>query len=276
MKRLLFPLITVVATSTACVEENAAIYLTGVLPVRAPACSAQAGGGVYHAIGALDIGSNGAQDANPYTAAIEVATNLPATFSTQELSQEQSRQPNYPNYGNADANVFIFDAVDVFFEQDSFENGQPVPLDGNVLPTRANPRRTSIGGSLYNEQTGLNAQTPVFVPLVTPDEAVRMQNIAYTLNLSGNPDATARITAKVRVVGHTLGGATEISPWFGYPIELCVHCLSNVGWEGEIDANGNKTCPIAGEFVQPVVGSPGCFEGQDFVTSACQPVVVAP
>ena len=97
-----------------------------------------------------------------------------------------------------------------------------------------------------------------------------------TLNLAGNPEATVRITAKVRIRGHTLGGSRQISPWFGYPMEVCVHCLANVGWEGDVDANGNKTCPTPGEQVLPVEAPISCFEGQDFVTSECRAPIVAP
>jgi hypothetical protein len=248
----LVALSSVAALSASCVQEQASVFISGVLPVRPPQCSAVAGGNVYQGIGTLDLGDTG-ELANDYTIALEVATNLPSTFTTQDLTQNRTRAPNYPNYGGADANVIFFEGVEVYFED---EDRAPIPQ----LPSDGATRISAVGGTVYNEQTTLNSQAAIFAPLLTSLEAQRLANIGLTAPLVDNPEARARIVARARILGRTTGGASVRSPLFSFPLEICRGCLYALG----ADANG--TCP-PGTTLTP---QQFCFEGQDLPVAICQ------
>lgn len=254
MKKVFSTLLMALGTVTlgsGCVQEQGAMFISGALPVDPPDCSAQAGGNEYRGIGTLDLGDDGAL-ANDYTVALEVTTNLPATFNTQDLQRSEISTPNYPDYGNADTNVIFFQGLEVYFQD---EDGADLPQ----LPTQGAPRESAVGGSVFNRQTTLNAQAAVFAPLLTSLEAQRLANIAFTAPLVGNPDARARLVARVRMIGRTTGGSTVRSPEFSFPLEVCRGCLYALG----ADANGD--CP-AGTNLEP---QEFCFEGQDLPVAAC-------
>jgi hypothetical protein len=259
--RSTLPLMALAAFASACVEEQGAMFISGALPISPDTqCIARPNAGAagfYLASGVLDLGQDGTV-AGDYTLALEVTTNLPAAFTTQDVTRSRQEQPNYPNYGNADTNVINFQYAEVYFTD---ESGDPVPQ----LPTSdpSGIRETAVGGSLYNEQTGLNAKAAIFVPLLTGIEAQRLANIALTQPLVGNPDARATIVGHVRVVGRTTGGGTVRTPAFVFPLEICRNCLLAAG----ADANGN--CP-AGTVLTPLKqGDDYCQVGQDYVSAAC-------
>lgn len=243
-----------VTLASSCTEGTAAMFISGVLPVDPPECVAQAGGNLYRGIGVLDLGEDGVL-ANDYTVALEVTTNLPATFTTQDVTQSRQQSPNYPNYGNADSNAIIFEQVEVYFQDDL---GDPLPDLPSSDP--ASRRTSSVGGSIYNQQTTLNAKAALFAPLLTSLEAQRLSTIALTQPLVGNPEARARIIARMRMIGRTTGGSTVRSPEFSFPIEVCRGCLFAAG----SDANGD--CPPGTTLTLQEF----CFEGQDFPVTACE------
>lgn len=264
MKRVRSTLLLAVGAAvfaSGCVEEQGAMFISGALPVTPDTdCTAEPGGGEYLAGGLVDIGQDGTI-ASDYTLALEVTTNLPATFTSQDINEAEQRQPNYPNYGNADTNVIIFQRAEVYFTD---ERGDPVPR----LPNDANAegvRESTVGGSLFNVQTTLNARTGMFVPLLTSIEAQRLASIALTQPLVGNPDARATIVGNVRMVGRTTGGGTVRSPLFAFPLEICRNCLLAAG----ADANGD--CP-PGTTLKPLVpGADYCTAGQDRPSAVCAP-----
>lgn len=240
---------------SGCVEEQGSMFISGVLPVTPPACTAAAGGNVYQGAGLLDIGDTG-QDGNDYTVALEVTTNLPATLNTQVVQQERMMNPNHPNYGNADTNVIIFQSAEVHFID---EDGAPVAQ----MPTADFPRESPIGGSVYNVQTTLNARAAIFAPLVTSTEANQLQQIAFTSELTGNPGARANVIARVRAIGRTTGGGTVRSPLFSFPLALCKRCLVGLGTVDGVN------CADPNLVLQAVEDS--CFFGQDVPSTACMP-----
>lgn len=264
MKRVRSTLLLAVgaaALASGCVEEQGAMFISGALPISPDnQCVVTAGSGVYLARGLVDLGE-GASLANDYTVALEVTTNLPATFTTQDVTQAEQEQPNYPNYGNADTNVIIFQNAEVFFTD---EVGNAI----DQLPSENGPveeRKTVVGGSLYNQQTTLNAKAALFAPLLTTAEAQQLANISLTQALVGNPEARATIVGNVRMIGRTTGGGTVVSPVFAFPLDICRGCLVAAG------ADESGACP-PGTTLRPLTpGDDFCIAGQDMISAVCAP-----
>lgn len=249
------------ALASGCVEEQGAMFISGALPLTPDTQCVATPSGLYLARGLLDLGQDGTV-AGDYTIAVEVTTNLPATFSTQDVTRSRQEQPNFPNYGNADTNVIIFQHAEVYFTD---ERGQPVPQLPSNQVGGPEPRKSVIGGSLYNVQTTLNAKTALFAPLLTSIEAQFLSNIALTQPLVGNPDARTTIIGHMRMVGRTTGGSTVRSPVFTFPLELCRNCLLAFG----ADANGD--CPPGTTLTPLTPGDDFCHVGQDMPSAVCAP-----
>ncbi len=249
--------ISAAALASGCVEEQGSMFISGALPVTSQDnCVANPAGNLYLAGGILDLGLGGRAPGD-YTVALEVTTNLPATFTTQDVTESDQDSPNYPNYGNADTNVIIFEELEVYFVD---ERGQPIPQLPQETPDTGH-RFSVIGGSVFNQQTTLNAKAALFAPLLTNEEAELLASVQLTQELSGAPDARVTIFARVRVSGRTTGASTVRSPEFTFPIELCRGCLFRVG------ADENGDCP-AGTTLTPAEDPP-CFEGQDAPSAFC-------
>jgi hypothetical protein len=250
------------ALGSACVEQQGSVFISGALPVEPPQCTALPAGQVYQSSGLLDIGRTG-QDGFGYTIALQVTTNLPATTNTQTLQESRIGNPNYPNYGNADSNVVVFESVEVYFAD---ENDQPVPTLPSEPGSAIAPRRSLVGGSVFNIQTTLNARASLFAPLVTAEEAVRLQAIALTTRLDNNPDGRVTLIGRIRLAGRTTGGGNVESPWFSFPLQLCKGCLVGRG-----TTDNGETCRDANLELQLVDPPESCFFGQDGVGTACLP-----
>lgn len=246
--------VAAIATASSCVDANAAVFIAGVLPVNSnTGCTAAPGSGLYQASGVLDIGAAGT-DGNTYIGAVEVVTNLPATFNTQDVTQSRQRTPNFPNYGNADTNIILFQEAEVFL---TLEDGSDVAN----APSQGAPRISTVGGSVANEQSNLGQETAVFIPLVTSDEANRLQASTVGAALT---DATkrARVVANVRVRGRTTGGSVVTSGLFSYPIELCKRCLVGVGTTDGVNCADPN---------QVLTANPdACTTGADEISSYCE------
>ena len=232
---------------SACAEEQGSVFVRGVVPLSAASeCVVKAGGEVFSSNGVLDIGPNAPRN---YLAAVEVVTNLPATFSTQDVSQAKTQSPNYPNYGNGDSNVIIFDSADINYEF--------LDRDGN--PATQVGQRTALGGSLFNTQTSLSSKAILAV------EAVSVRDSEYFFEKFGDllavPGATRRVVANIQVRGTTTGRALVEAFPFPFPIDLCVDCLF-VNETNCVDGNGNP-----GTVVPTVDGF--CRAGQDVPNALC-------
>ena len=86
MKKMLRTLVGVsalslLAAAPGCVDSNAALFIGGVLPVTAPACTAASGVGLYQGSGVLDIGAAG-NDGNAYIGAVEIRVE-PSVLTAQ-------------------------------------------------------------------------------------------------------------------------------------------------------------------------------------------------
>jgi hypothetical protein len=204
-----------------------------------------------------------------YTMALTVMTNLPATTSTAEVQSDNQRSPNFPYYGNADANIVVLDGVEVFVEDSAGGDLDPLPSGevtfqdtGNpidLVPDNGNPDYRTASGIVFNTQTSLGAQDVVFV------EALRAE-VAESIFDGGDQFAplTARIEdegilstfVNVRVFGYTSGGGQVRSNIFTYPVDMCIGCLQPVA-------------PVCEAPNRIVLGNPCTPPGQDAPTLCC-------
>jgi len=227
-------------TSTGCVEwigDQGILIIEQALLAQDASCAVGAG----PAIG------NGVLDLLPergYTASLSVVTNLPATYNTQRASQEQIRQPGWPNFGGTDTNVIYVDQVEVYFSDGEnvdnpgfFGFGAVSSLDNaGTLPLIGQPRLSPASGVIYNTQQLLNAKAQFFANAITDDEAEIISNGRIGAEVS--PTTAQRIIANIRYVGYTSGGGQVRSSLFSYPIDLCRGCL----FPPEVLADG--ACPV--------------------------------
>ncbi len=240
-------------------DDEGETVIEGVLGVTAPDCTASAGDNVFQATALLDIGTN-ANNASDLILPLKVATNLPSTFSTQDLTQDKTASPNFKNYGNTDNNIITFTESEVFFSTDE-DRADQLQL-GNVEGTPVNDksvRTTGVAGVVFNQQTQLLSEAAVFATGVTRGDAVLLQSepfIAGAIAAGG----TARIIVNMRLVGNTTGNARVVTPLFPFPVQLCAGCLITAPNCGNDDA-GNPITPVPNDKL--------CFSGNDLPSLVC-------
>src|SRR5690606_29496586 len=126
----------VLTHAAACVDvEQGSVFIQGALDVNAEDdCLANANDQVFRSGGILDIGTCDPADPdqadcqngpNAFSLALKVVTNLPSTFSSQDLQQQRTQSPNFVSFGNTDNNVVTFDEAEVFFTTDADRDGEP-------------------------------------------------------------------------------------------------------------------------------------------------------
>ena len=250
----------VLALGLGCVDEQGSVFIDYILKIETGPCTVtEASPQLFQ--GSLDIGGL-PDEAKGSNGALRVTTNLPATVTTSSISEQRTKSPNYPNYGPVDSNVIVFHDVEVYFTD---SRGEPIDILGI---TADKPRRTPVGGSVYNTNTQLGEKSVVLAPLVTEEEAVELQ-LLNNPDLAGREELAAlandptnrfRINAHARVLGRTTGGAEVVSAEFSYPIDLCQRCLAKVGVPP-----GQTDCPPGTTLQFGQV----CTPGQDEFTSAC-------
>lgn len=212
------------AAGAGCVPpENPGAFIEGILPISpAKSCEVSPNDNLI-ATSRLDIGV-GANNANALVLAARVVTNLPNTFNSSDQAESRTRSPNYPDYGNANTNIINFQAAEAYFTTDA-DRSDGAKLEGFDLATDPDsPRRTGIGGTLYNSQTQLNTAAAIIATAITTDDAVILQGIPYvTDNIAAS--GQARILLNLRLSGVTSGGAEMRTPAFTFPVDLCAGCL---------------------------------------------------
>lgn len=288
MRLPLTALVVASLTTTACVEEDAAMFIEGVLPVEAGVCVVASTATVFDNSGILDLNAD-----RGYSAALKVRTNLPSTFSGQDVSQGRTQSPNYPNYGIVDNNVVIFETAEVTFTLQSDAdtigalsaaasqvNGANLacsatacgsPLDAVGQPI---PDIVPAGGTAFNEQTGLNGEALVSADIVSGATAQTLKAVYQkaaeleAANLEARtlldvPGETQRLTVEVVLVGRTTGsqGLRLVrSAAFPFAVDVCLGCLKPDDALCE-EFNARSFFSEGAEDV--------CIEGQDFQTSVC-------
>lgn len=239
------------ALATACeTPEQGTAFIEGVLQLEPPACAANANADVFVATSLLDIGfdPNGL-DANSLTLPLKVRTNLPSTFSTQTLSQDQTRSPNFINYGSVDNNIITFSVSEVFYSTDA-DRDADLQLNNDTTPRNdLTARRTGVSGVVFNEQTQLLTESVVITTAITKEDAASLAAEPFIAGGLVNADSRVRVTANIRLEGETTGNATVRTPPFPFSVDLCRGCLI-------------PQCP-AGEIAVPADPDGVCVRGQD-------------
>lgn len=280
------PLTVIIAAglaSTGCVEEDAAMFIQGVLPLVPEDCEVQATDAVFASSGVLDL-----RVGRGYTASLKVRTNLPATFNNQDVQQSRTQSPNFPNYGAVDNNVVIFETAEVTFSLQTDANtvldlaaaaaqvdgGGSLTCSGGTC-TSAQPDIIPAGGTAFNVQTQLNGEALVVTELLSSttaqtlravyEKAIELQpGLVDERRFLDVPGERQRLNIEVILVGRTTGSQSlrlVRSAPFPFGIDVCLGCL-------EPDA---AFCREFGANVELLVDPEAqtCIPGQDFPTAAC-------
>lgn len=206
--------------------EQGTAFIEGVLGLEAPDCLVDPGDQTFVAGALLDVGfdPNGL-DANSLILPLKVRTNLPSTFSTQQLTQDQQRSPNFPNYGNVDTNVITFTTSEIFFSTDA-DRGDELQLQNPGTPLNDNTaRRTGVSGVAFNEQTQLLSESVVFTTGISKEDAAALAAEPFISDGLVNADSRVRVILNVRLEGTTSGNALVRTPLFPFGVDLCRGCL---------------------------------------------------
>jgi hypothetical protein len=285
------PLTTILAAglaTTGCMEEDAAMFIEGALPLAPDECEVSAGDSVFLSNGILDLSRGG----GGYTGFLKVRTNLPATFNNQDVQQDQTRAPNYPDYGAVDNNVVIFESAEVTFSLQSDADtigtlaAAASQVGGANLECTGNECRSPVAeiipaaGTVFNTQTQLN-QPAVVVSEILSGATAQVLKAVYEKALELDSDAradrtyldvpgeTQRINVEIVLVGRTTGNQnlrTVRSAPFPFGIDICVGCLApDAGL-----CRGFNAVPVG------IPETQACIAGQDFLTTVCSCVDVDP
>ncbi len=266
--------------ATSCVDNDHSVFIEGALPVLPGECKVSAADVDFLSSGTFDLLAAGG-----YTAVLKVRTNLPSTFSGQELAQSKTRAPNYPNYGPADNNVVIFDAAEIeyTFETDELTAQRLVAtaakqefsgeLKCSGPSCTLGTRQVAAAGSVFNTQTSLNAPAAIPAQALPPDLGVELARLYRQAALDAGSDATnltlltapgdrQRVIANVALIGKTTGSG-DLRPIktfaFPYPIDLCLGCL--IPDDGFCD---DLNAVTGGEAEDRP-----CIDGVDFAARSC-------
>ena len=248
--------------SLGCVEDDGSVFIESALAIEPPDCVVEAKSGTLLAAGLFDI-------LNPvrgYQAALKVRTNLPATFTNTDVTQGDTKAPNYPEYGATDNNIIIFKnaSVDFSFVTDA-ETAAGVAdnftCDGANTCTR--PGADSlVSGSVFNVNTSLSTEAVVFLEAISAAEATLFKDTFADVLTSTS--ARQRIIANIRVQGATTGNGEISSFPFPFAIDLCKGCLApDNDFCAALPANAGVVAEARS------VDSESCFLGQDFPTASC-------
>ncbi len=264
MRLPLTALVSGLAFANGCVEQDAAMFIEGVLPLKAPACSVSNTDTVFQSSGTLDLL---AAAGSGYTAFLKVRTNLPATFNNTDVSQDQTRSPNYPDYGPVDNNVVIFEsaAIDMTIESDQASlsafkvEADKLKRDGvrftcTAAECSTNPNDDAsarevvpAAGTVFNIQTTLNSPQVVVTEVLSGNAATILLKTftaaqaglidedgllkakeAQEINLLAVPSQRQRVQTNISLTGTTTGNG-DLRPVtsydFPFGIDVCIGCL---------------------------------------------------
>jgi hypothetical protein len=252
-----FPLAALAAIGCTPPEQGS-IFIEGARQL-VPPCTVSTGN-TFQSQSLLDIGTT-PETANDLLVPLQVVTNLPATFSTQDVGQDGTRSPNYPNYGATDNNVVTFSEAEAFLTTDA-DRGSEAALTEEGLPTSdSNARVTAIGGTVFNTQTQLSQKQIVFVTAITTEDAALLQQDPFVADaINGDPTKTVKVTVNLRINGNTTGNATVRSAPFPYQVELCQGCLFQAVTDCDPETAGD----------QPPSLAETCNSGQDIPALTCE------
>lgn len=262
-------------------EEEAAMFIEGALPLAPAECEVANTDNVFLPSGTLDLGRGG----GGYTGFLKVRTNLPATFNSGDVQQDQQRAPNYPDYGAVDNNVVSFESAEVTFslqsDADTIRDLKAAArlVGGANLECSDNECRSPVAeiipaaGTVFNTQTQLNQPSVVVSEIISGATAQTLKAVyASALALQSDqraertfldvPGETQRINLEIVLIGRTTGSqnlrAVRSAP-FPFGVDICIGCLApDVRFCDTFDA-----VPVA------IPEAQACITGQDFATAVC-------
>ncbi len=277
-----------------CLEEDAAMFINGVIPLNnnCEAPNQQGNNQILQGQGVFDL----EQASAGFVAPLKITTNLPATFNNQDLTQARTQSPNYPSYGPVDNNVVIFQSA-------SFEGKMTTDLEtAEALQTAADGQggiafrgaeivlteaTVPASGIVFNTQTTLNTSAVVTTQLLTSAQALALKQIyedaqratgiidnsnnlnedlARQFNLLALPSQRQSVEVEVAVTGETTGAQglrPVVSAKFPFIIDLCFGCLNPS--QQFCDRFGGA----GGDVVVTEIDG-ACLPGQDKVSAQCE------
>lgn len=292
MRLPLTALVSGLVFANGCVEEDAAMFIQGALPLLPADCEVSSQDNVFLPSGTLDLGTR-----KGYTSFLKVLTNLPATFNNQDVQQDAQRSPNFPDYGAVDNNVVIFETASIDFElkgavedTDLLEiaSAGALSCQGGSCTSNADNeagKREEVpaAGTLFNVQTSLNTpqvvvteaissstasallatftQAATDAGLLAGDGDIANPEAAQLTNLLVLPSQSQRLTMNISLTGTTTGSG-DLRPVksavFPFGVDVCIGCLApDAAFCRKFDA------------VVLSLENENCITGQDIPTAVC-------
>jgi hypothetical protein len=287
--RVSIPAVVLGLASGSClVEEDVAMFIEGVLPSIEPACAPKPTDIVFISNGVLDLKSGFG-----YSTHLKVRTNLPATFNNADVGQDQTRSPNYPDYGAVDNNVVTFESADVTlrFRSDpntiaalanqiaDGSNDPNSPLAGVNLKCEGDacfattPMTVPAAGTVFNIQTQLNTPGTVVLELLPADVAGKLSALFEAAregdkagvdvrNYLDTPFETQRLNLEIVLNGRTTGNQNfrkVTSAPYPFDIVICEGCL----------VPDQQLCGTFNALVDELADAKACRPGQDDPLRIC-------
>ena len=249
---------------SSCINTDASVFVQGALPINPEEdCVVDANGDTFVAAGLLDL-----SNPHAFKAALKVVTNLPATFSNQDVSQGRTASPNYPNYGAVDNNVITFSESSTTF---SFTVGNVASVRGDSFKCdeatgecfKEAETVSPVSGTVFNTQTQLNTEAVVFVEPINLSLANELKDSLANGAELDFPGKRISVVANVTLKGNTTGnaGIRDLSTQpFPLLVEVCNGCLIP-------DAD---FCKGKDSKLKKVADATACFPGQDVATGFCE------
>ena len=276
--------------ANGCVEQDSSMFIQGALPLLPADCQVSNQDNVFLPSGTLDlIGRKG------YSSFLKVLTNLPATFNNQDVQQDQTRSPNFPDYGAVDNNVVIFESASIDFElkgaldaTDFLEIAAAGGLTceagsctSNADNEAGKQEEVPAAGTLFNVQTTLNSAQVVVTEAISSNTAATLftaftqaatdagllagdGNVANPVgaqntNLLVLPGQRQRLTMNISLTGTTTGSG-DLRPVksavFPFGVDVCIGCLTpDAAYCRKFDA------------VAFAIEQENCIDGQDIPTA---------
>jgi hypothetical protein len=265
MRFLLPGAVGIIAAGMAgCVQDDGSVFIDNALLIDPESnnCVVNAQTGTLLAAGLFDV----LNPARGYQAALKVRTNLPATFTTSDVTQGETKAPNYPDYGATDNNIIIFKNASVDFSFVTNAETAAAVAD-NFTCDNANtctrPGEDSlVSGSVFNVNTSLSTEAVVFLEAISAAEATLFKD-TFADQLA-TTSARQRVIANIRVQGTTTGTGEISSFPFPFAIDLCKGCLAP---DNDFCAGLPANAGVVGA-ARPA-DNDICFLGQDFPSSKC-------
>jgi hypothetical protein len=271
--RLAAPLALTAALGVGCVSSDNSVYIETAVSINGSNnCLPDKNNGQPLPAGTLDIlDAIAGRPGRGYQAALQVVTNLPATFTNQDLGQGQTQAPNYQDYGPTDNNVMVFQSGQVSFSfiSEPGVNTADWTCAGDECTKDGQNQR--VTGTVFNQNNALSTKGVVFLEMISAREAADLAKAFKDILAPGgqaSPTARKRIIAEVSLTAHTTGSA-ELRPVTTFPfpfaIDLCAGCLvPDEATCGRFGAGAAR-----GERVEAADAANVCFAGQDLASFEC-------